>query len=491
MKTKLLKATSLFVTVLILCASLSGCIQKHNHTPNDTQESLFDTNTPISSSESEKEAEKEENPTESDTQASSDTPSDAEEELETFDDTNLALSAILPSYNGEPLENPLYAGQGSNIYIEQNASEQGFDAFCSSLSSAGFRYYTKNAIASNRFATYVTQTQIVHVMYFASRKEIRIAVDKRGVGKTGFDLPALSGENIYESSSDSSFTMVETDNTGYPGGMCFILKLENGKFFIVDSGVNKASGRTSSAQWIYKSLKKLAGDDNIVVAGWLITHIHADHIGGLKDMAADSSITEKITVEQLIHNEPADAVSKELDPEAPDNCTWMNPIIEGFNVKSVIKAHPGQVLHYANAKITVLASQDVTLDKKDELKDANDLSVVTQIDFNGKKILMLGDAIKKQNEFLAQVYGSALKSDVLQVTHHGYNDSGADPVNQLCNPDIALWTIGIDSTGRDRFDMNLNWAMNKYLKENKLNYSSMDGNLTFDKNWKKSEPYSV
>ena len=61
--------------------------------------------------------------------------------------------------------------------------------------------------------------------------------------------------------------------------------------------------------------------------------------------------------------------------------TWMNTIISGFGIKSVVKAHPGQVFHYADAKVTVLVSQDAVLEKKADMKNTNDLSVVTQIEF--------------------------------------------------------------------------------------------------------------
>ena len=179
----------------------------------------------------------------------------------------------------------------------------------------------------------------------------------------------------------------------------------------------------------------------------------------------------------------------------------MNTIINGFGIKSVVKAHPGQVFHFADAKVNVLISQDAVLEKKADMKNTNDLSVVTQIEFNGKKILMLGDALKVENNFLATVYGKNLKSDILQAAHHGLNDTGADTaagnpngVNQLCAPSITLFASGYDSVADgDKLEYVTERAsVNNYLVANTTWYGAKDGNLTFyiysDTDWRVRRP---
>ena len=444
---------------------------------------------------------------------------DAESRVkQTFDSTGIKDSVTLPAYegsalvdsNGNPL-NAMYAGQKSYIYKKTNATLQSFDNFCSALYVAGFSYYTNNQVGDNQFATYVTNTQIVNVMYFKATSEVRITTDRRGKGNgsSAFDLPALSGDVSYTKTAEPSLTMLDISDTGYGGGMCFIYRLPDGKFFIVDSGINKqGSSTTSSAPIIYDTLKSLAGSEKVVVAGWLITHVHSDHLGGLYDMATATGTTydkirKNVTIEQIIHNEPTDEVTQKLDGLTSSTAdykkiwAWMNPIANAFGVNSVIKAHPGQVLHYAGIDITILSSQDVVLDIHEQypddrkvggkgLVDSNDLSVTSQVSFNGKTVLMLGDALQKTNGFLATVYGKNLKSDILQAAHHGFNSTGADTssgnpkgVNQLCAPSITLWSAN---------DSKLEYViercgMNKYLVNNTVGYGAHDGNVTFDKNW--------
>ena len=443
---------------------------------------------------------------------------DAESRVnQTFDSTGIKESVTLPAYEGSALVdssgkplNSMYAGQNSYIYKKTGATLEKFNNFCSALYVAGFSYYTNNQIGDNQFATFVTNTQIVNVMYFKATSEIRITTDIRGKGNgsSAFDLPALSGDVSYTKTAEPSLTMVDLSDTGYGGGMCFIYKLPNGKFFIVDSGINKQESVTSSAPIIYNTLKSLAGSEKIVVAGWLITHVHTDHIGGLYDMATASGTTydkirANVTIEQLIHNEPTDDVTKTLDKLTSNVADYkkiwafMNPIANAFGITSVIKAHPGQVLHYAGIDITILASQDVVLDIHEQypndrtvggngLVDSNDLSVVSQVSFNGKTVLMLGDALQKINSFLATVYGKSLKSDILQAAHHGFNSTGADTdegnpngVNQLCAPSITLWSAN---------DSKLEYVIercpiNPYLVNNTIGYGAHDGNVTFNQNW--------
>ncbi|MBO7303494.1 MAG: hypothetical protein J6U68_04850, partial [Clostridia bacterium] len=185
---------------------------------------------------------------------------------ETFDATGLAKNASLPGNLGEKYD----VGQGSYTYIKNNASKTDFDSLCKAAEANGFKKYTTNAIGNNAFATYVTQEQILHFMFFPNKGEIRTAVDKRGSGNNGFVLPGLSGDNRYTSTTKSLMTLVDIENSSWPGGMCLIFKLCDGRFVVVDSGVGGRDNDGSSSGWVYQSLKKHASDPkNIKVAAWI------------------------------------------------------------------------------------------------------------------------------------------------------------------------------------------------------------------------------
>ena len=410
---------------------------------------------------------------------------------ETFDETGLIKSATLPN-----LGTSYDAGQGSKTYIKTNANKAAFDTLCQEIAAKGLKKYTTNQIGNNLFATYVTQTQIVHVMFFANRNEIRTAVDKRGTGTGGFALPGLSGDNKYKKTTTSEMIVCDISNADWPGGMCIIFKLADGRFFIIDAGMggkmaDGGDGRKwigSSSGWIYATLAKHADDPkNIEVAGWLITHVHSDHAGGLYDMALGyhgksgsstkhtvmpKEVTKYIKIDTIIYNQPATTKFGRNG--------WMTTIIEAFNVKNVVKAHPGQVFYYADLELTIYGAQDIMLENSGSSGDLNDFSVVSRAKFNGKTALFLGDSDTIPNPRLAAIYKETLKSDMLQLAHHGYGDTGDADVNSYCNPSMVLWVVSNrDQRSGQKINVNTSIASLSGVKH----YKPGTGNLIFKSDW--------
>ena len=406
---------------------------------------------------------------------------------ETFDESTLKASATLPK-----LGTSYDAGQSSKTYVTSNATASSYTTICKGLETNGFKKYTTNKIGNNEFATYLTKSQIVHVMYLPNRKEVRTAVDKRGTGESGFALTGLSGDNKYTKTTNSEMIVCDISNSDWPGGMCIIFKLSDGRFFIIDAGMGGklADNRKwigSSSGWIYATLSKFAKDPkNIQVAGWLITHVHSDHAGGLYDMALGyhgatnagkhtvmpKEVTKYIKIDKLIYNQPATTKFGRNG--------WMSTIIKAFNVKNVVKAHPGQVFYAADLKLTVYGAQDLMLEKSGSSGDLNDFSVVSRAEFNGKSVLLLGDSDTIPNPRLAALYKETLKSDMLQLAHHGYGDTGDADVNSYCNPSMVLWVVSnSDQRSGKKINVNRSIASLKNVKH----YKPGTGNLIFKSDW--------
>lgn len=415
---------------------------------------------------------------------------------ETFDENGVIKNATIPGNLGQEYN----AGQGSKTYVKTGATKETFDEACATVEANGFKKYTTNTIGNNEFATYVTQTQIVHFMYFPNKSELRTAVDKRGTGTNGFTLPGLSGDNKYTSTKNSLMTLVEIENSSWPGGMCLIFKLCDGRFVIVDSGVGGRDNDGSSSGWVYATLAKHAEDPkDIQVAAWIITHIHSDHAGGLVDMARGTyevsrpsegqnrthnvmprEIKQYIKIDTLIFNRPENNVDGRNG--------WMDEIIRAFNVTKVIKAHPGQVFYYANCKVTMYSSLDLVIDKK--ISNHNDESLAMMFEFNDKKLLVLGDVYPQNTTAIAKIYTDSLKADIVQTSHHGYNNTAADQIYKYVKASMVIWPVA----SYEMKDCDLkNDPMNAILKEipDNMQFAPHGGNIDFDENWKAGKTYRV
>ena len=369
-------------------------------------------------------------------------------EINGYDVDDLENYIELPEYNDRAFDKAdIDLGQSSVMHIAENTTLSEYEDFLLELELNGFVAYTNNQIGDNHYATFLTEVQIVNVMYLDAIAETRVTVDNRDE----YDLPGLEDDNIYKELTDPSLTVIGIGTSGYPGGMGYVYKLSNGEFFIIDGGItrdeqcdNKAE---CSAEWLYYTLQELADDpDNIVVAGWLLTHIHNDHLGAFIDMAKDTKYTDKISVKKVIYSQPNDEHMKHVGKEYRK--VWMPEALEGWQPDEVVKAHPGQKFYFADVTVTILGSQDLVL--PGVIDSHNNMSVVSKVEFMDYEALYLADAEGLMNAALKTHYGSELKTDILQLAHHGYNNTEAGPVYELADPTIVFWPVSTghyDGTG--------------------------------------------
>jgi competence protein ComEC len=109
----------------------------------------------------------------------------------------------------------------------------------------------------------------------------------------------------------------------------------------------------------------------------------------------------------------------------------INTPIKIQGIRSGMKFKQGSVL------LTVLAPDDCKYTRK----VANDDSLVLQLEYQNRRILLAGDAELKSEESLVQRY-SAAKVDVLKVAHHGSKTSSSKAFLDHFNPGMAVISVG-------------------------------------------------
>ena len=358
----------------------------------------------------------------------------------------------------------IYQGDECFEYVFARANKDDFDAYANMLKNQGYSLYTENTIAGktqgedNLFKTYKNDDCAVHLSIMPGIAKMFVIVDD--LSKTA--LPSLYNKNIYDldASGDTLFTQVglysytpddpdaHKNGEGTPSftangskdtnGQSNVIRLIDGSFIIIDGG----HGDAEDAENLYKLLRTQAPDkDNIVIAAWIFTHAHNDHVMTFPAFVREYG--KSVKFEQVILNFPSEDTAKAGGGDCRSNVYSMLSAA-CFREAKIIKAHVGQKFFIRNATLEMLCNfemlQPYNLKKNDN--SYNNASLVFRVEIENVKFMILGDCYNEQSEIIPKCYGSsALKSDVVQVAHHGIGGTG-EAVYSLIDADYAIWPAG-------------------------------------------------
>ena len=317
------------------------------------------------------------------------------------------------------------------------------------LTQSGYSLYTEHQLDNNQYKTYVNATSVVNVNYVPNVAKLFVIVDS--LKETA--LPGLASENTY--TKDVTSTLLTqlglysngafngqtdpTKSTADVNGMGYVMRLEDGSFIIIDGG----HGDADDAARIFKTLRKQAPDPNsITVAAWIFTHAHGDHTGAF--VAFAKSYASMVKVEKFIFNFPTDA--KGTEGGGHTRSSVINTLNStAYSKVPVVKAHFGQVFYIRNATIKILCSLEMlepyTMSATDN--SYNNTSLIFTIEAEGTKTMMLGDCYTAQNNLMRLVYtANTLKSDAVQMAHHGIDGIVSDSLYRTINAKTVFWPAG-------------------------------------------------
>jgi hypothetical protein len=113
-----------------------------------------------------------------------------------------------------------------------------------------------------------------------------------------------------------------------------------------------------------------------------------------------------------------------------------------YDGANIIKAHSGQVIKLGGAEIEMLFTYaDVEPMVLDQM---NTTSIICRVTVEGNSVMVLADATSRSINHIYKVYGSYLKSDMVQLAHHGMN--GGDLLYKTIDADVVLWPIAVDAS---------------------------------------------
>lgn len=294
------------------------------------------------------------------------------------------------------------------------------NAYILSLENADYERIMENSINGNLFYTYKNGTTLINMAYITSENKVTVTKETVTV------LPQNTTKPTFEKVSDPSITQIKLE-ASVAEGMSYVIQLSDGTFFIIDGGW--CDSNENEAVKLYNTLAALAGEGNdIVIAGWIFTHCHGDHIGTFNFFA--EKYYSDVTIKQLLYNFPADSdisnsgSSYMLDGTKQRYRNFKNVISTYLTDTEIVKLHSGYKFYYADAEIEILQTLEDLYPSTVANYDFNSSSTIFTVTIAGQKMLFLGDVSDTGASRLNRVFGSSLKSDFIQIAHHGLNNGG-------------------------------------------------------------------
>lgn len=341
----------------------------------------------------------------------------------------------LPVFEGGKLQGIYESSDETIIGRYEKTSLEDFQNYVELLSSSGFVIYDKNTIENNRFTTMISNDTSVNVSWFIRTQTMRIIAEPRKYLCPLYD--AAEGE--YE----TLLTGMKGETVIAGEGMGYIIRLSDGRFCIVDGGMGDPDHIDSDKLMNILLAQKPNDVEKPVIAAWIFTHLHGDHIGVFNCFSIDHH--SDVIIENLYFNFPKEEEIKKSDsPYMLDDSIYRYTqfkkcLNEYYSDVSVVKLHSGNRFVAGNARFEVLYAYDDLYPLTILDGGMNEDSLLIKMMIEGQTILWTGDIAFNATDLVISEYRDALSTDFLQMAHHGMN--GTKEFYSLVNPKYALLPV--------------------------------------------------
>ena len=203
--------------------------------------------------------------------------------------------------------------------------------------------------------------------------------------------------------------------------MGYILKTKNNKIIVIDGGT------IDDTENLVEQINKHGGK----VDAWFLTHLHDDHLGAFSNIAND----KQIQIEKIYCSFNEYSWYEENEPSRAEFSKQILEILKQDNIKDKVEeVSLNQDINIDDVKIEILGIKNPEITEN----AGNEQSMVVKFDTGKTTFLVLGDTGIKSSEKLLKTQKEKLKSDIVQMAHHGQNGATKELYEQI-NPTICMW----------------------------------------------------
>ncbi len=326
-------------------------------------------------------------------------------------------------------------------------SEAGFKTVLDAFKNAGFVSLDILTIDDAKFETAVlsNDAEIVTLYYKSATKEVRIVWEK-------LDENILSLFTPNSATNTGELTMVQVGVERGPGdtgnpmiGMCYVIKLSDGRAIIIDGGFNYEN----NADNLFGTLSKLGIAKNASgqykIAAWFFSHGDSDHMGIMTSFG--DKYGEKADVEYIVHHMPANKALSATSTEGEK--AFFEKCKEIFPNATYLIPHAGVQYFIGNATIDMLYTPDLVWSPETPITYYNSTSIMYMVKGGGASFLSTGDAGESAFKVMWESYDAIVFAcDMFQVPHHGLTTQNtSDGTGNYAAHDWAYIKKVYDATG--------------------------------------------
>ena len=239
----------------------------------------------------------------------------------------------------------------------------------------------------------------------------------------------------------------------------YVIKTANGKLIVIDGGIDgEGRDRDPYMPTALRAILGLDDDEYFEVEAWFLSHAHKDHMYELSKMLRDYSADSNYKINHIYFDFPEfgseeyPAANADMDiAKLRENMNHYGEVIgatvkdgstyyDDLNGAAINKEAVAKGLSFEidGVKVDVLQ----TWDPADGTSNLNDTSLVLRAHIGEQTVLFLNDLGSTGGRRLLATYGDGLKSDIVQMAHHGQAGVNKD-VYDAIDADVHLWPTPI------------------------------------------------
>lgn len=215
-----------------------------------------------------------------------------------------------------------------------------------------------------------------------------------------------------------------------------ILKTKKGSLIVIDGG------HASETERFLHLLQTISKQTVPRISAWLFSHLHSDHYGVYHRLCTDPAYRGAVKVEDFYCNLATEEFYTTFSNECfPGAAEIRRTLLESHETVGarVHTVQTGDEIQVDEIHFEVLHVPDLRFASQ---MNMNDSSVVYKMTYDNKQSMMLlGDAEYVCSNDLTQNQKNKLKSDIVQVGHHGCGNVSAECYERI-GAKAYLWQIG-------------------------------------------------